>query len=432
MPVLIPSRFSPITIVLLLTSIISTFSASADPEVVSKATRGSILDRNDKPLAHNHEGKRRYPLGKSAAHLTGYIHSAAGKTGLERSQEKALLIGKSVRLTIDASLQKECYKILAAQEHPGAIVVQDPHTGAVLALASYPSFEPDHFTPAVSLEQWKKYSSDKQKPLLNRALTAHTPGAITLPLAALAGEYAGLKNPEIHCKDFHMFGKIKIRDWKQGRDERLRIPEAIETSCGTYFMQLAARADDKAMNAVGGLLRLNRINLKSLPSTASSWPGMPRDRPQQPTDLAMSAIGQAHTRITPLDATSMMSAIATGTWRQPYLVAGKKPLPSTSLLHKGKISGSSLRAIRAGLHLAVHGEKCTAGKASVNGIKVAGLSSTAQTIIGGKRARNSWFTGYAPYEKPQFTVTVFLSGAASGGTFAAPIASEVFSELLKK
>lgn len=413
-----------------LTVLSSVLSTQADP---GKDTRGAIVDRHNKTIAHTSEGKRSYPLGKSAAHISGYVYTGKGTAGMEASQDQMLSTGKNVRLTIDSELQKTCYDLLAAQKHPGSIVVQDPNTGEILALVSYPSFDPSHFIPKISKENWKNYQSNQQKPLLNRALFPHTPGSITMPLAALAGEHAGLKNPEIHCKGFVVFGEIKIPDWKRNRDERLTIPEAIESSCGTYFMQLAARADDQSMNTVGKLLHLNEINLNSLPAQASSWPWVPKDRPQHPSVLAMSAIGQGHSLITPVDAATMTSAIATGTWHQPHLVVGeKKTKAPVDLTDSGKITSDSLQHIRHGMHLAVHGDQKTAGNASVPGIQIAGIPSTAQTIHRGKRSRNCWFTGYGPYQKPQFTVTVFLSGATSGGKSAAPIASEVFTVLLKK
>jgi beta-lactamase regulating signal transducer with metallopeptidase domain len=405
--------------------------------------RGSILDRKNVPLAiDNHEGLRTYPTGKSSAHLVGYVGKNDSKEpipsrrifGMEMIGDPTLSQKKNLTLTIDSKLQKHCYDLLAAQEHPGSIVVQDPATGEILALVSYPSFDNNLFIPGITKENFDILNDDRRHPFVNRATSNFIPGPMAKLLAALAGEYAGLNNPEIHCKGFMSFGKegkLKIRDWKRNRDELLRIPGALETSCNPYFMELANRAGAESLTQVGNLFHLNEKPLDALLSSKGRWNQLFDGEHYTPATLALTSIGQGNTSLTPLHVNTITSAIASGTWHQPQLILGQaKTKPSTPLIGQGKITANSLDVIREGMHLTVHGKRGTGKRATVPGIELAGKTGTAQVNSKKYPTHNSWFTGYGPYENPQYSVTVLLAGAKSGGTFAAPIAAKVFETLL--
>lgn len=413
-------------------------------EEQKKRSRGALLDRNNKPLATTGaDGLRTYPAGKSAAHLTGIVGRTnskkpeyyEGKTGLEKAYEKQLSAHKDVKLTLDATLQEACFNLLATQEHPGSIIVQDPNSGEILAMASYPSFDPNLFIPFITQENFTRLQDDKRSPMFLRATASFAPGSVVKPLVALAGEYAGLKNPEIHCKGFMSFGKdgrIKIRDWKSNRDEKLRIPGALKTSCNTYFMELALRTGLDALTETGALFHLNKTLISGLPDSSSIWTNWPKDVAPTRVNLALNSIGHGYVLLSPLEINAVTSALATGTWHQPHLLPGQPlSLPSVPLVGKGQITEQSLDHIRQGMILTVNEKGGTGTRASLPKVKVAGKTGTAQ-IGGPKRSYNSWFTGYAPAEKPAYSITVLLEGAPSGGKHAAPMASAILKLLLAK
>lgn len=397
-------------------------------------TRGAILDRHSTPLAlTNPDGIRTYPLNEIAGHLTGYLSKDQGISNIEKAFETDLSESKSVTLTIDATIQSKCHNLLAAQEFPGAIVVQDPRNGEILALTTYPSFDPNLFIPQISIENYRKLSNDETKPLFNRTIYPASPGSTVKLLASLAGEYAGLDNPTLPCSDQLMIGKIKLRDWMNNRSEDLTISSALETSCNTYFYQLALLAGEEAFRETGALFHLNKPSLPVLQGGTSTWPKSPHSSNSPKVELALAAIGHGQSLISPLEINAITSAISTGTWHQPHLILGEEhERPSFNLVGQGKITRKSLSQIRHGMNLVVQGERGTAKRAAVPGIQLAGKTATVQTHPRGKLSQNTWFTGYGPYENPRYAVTVFLEGAPGSGTHAAPLAAKVFSSLLQK
>ncbi|MEN8681389.1 MAG: penicillin-binding transpeptidase domain-containing protein, partial [Akkermansiaceae bacterium] len=414
----------------------------APPEKFKKPpapSRGTLLDRNDTPIAINDpNGKRTYPFGKSMAHVTGYIwkkflggtEKSQGVIGLENTFENSLAAKKSIKTTLDAKVQQYCYEVLSKQEFPGSIVIQNPKNGAIISMTSYPAYDPNLFIPEISAENFKALQIDERQPLLDRSLGLTVPGSVVKPLVALAGEYKGLNNPEIHCKSFVQFEKIRIRDWKSDRNESFRIPGALEQSCNTYFVRLGIRAGRESLTEVGNILHLNGSPLEALYSRNSQWMTFPPGEEVDDLSLATASLGQGHTLMSPFHVSSITSAIASGFWHKPHLIfSGENSRASTALTGQGKITGESLDAIRKGMHLTIHGDRGTSKLAAIPGINLAGKTGTAQV---GRGAANSWFTGYGPYEDPRYTVTVMLSGAKSGGRFAAPIAAEIFKSLLKR
>jgi len=410
------------------------------PAAQTSPARGTIRDRKNKPLAiDDEESHRAYPAGKPMAHVIGYVRAPTaddsdqwqGVFGLENTFNAELNQKKDFKLTIDSALQNFCYKLLAQQEFPGVIVVQDPHNGEIIAMASYPSFDPNLFIPAITRKNFDAINNDKNHPMLNRATQNFVPGSVVKPLVALAGEHAGLKNPEIHCRGFMAFGRVKIRDWKTTRNEKFRIPGALEQSCNTYFMELGIRAGEESLSHMGQLLHLHEPPLSSLPSSKSRWMFFPDGENPTRASLAVATLGQGHSTMTPLHINTITSALATGSWHEPHLVIGQpKSRPSVSLSGQGNITADSLKAIRTGLHLAVHGDRGTAKRAAIPGLQLAGKSGTAQLNRNKAPTHNSWFTGYGPYENPKYSITVMLNGATSGGRFAAPMAAAVFELLL--
>ncbi len=414
-------------------------------ESPKERNRGTIFDRENKPLAiDDAKGLRSYPSGAASAHIIGYVGKKSlekptiyiGKAGIEKCGDERLSQKKDLKLTIDADLQNFCYKLLEKQEFPGAIVVQDPNSGEILGLVSYPSFDNNLFVPFITRGNFEKLQKDKTNPLFNRSVQgSFPPGSTAKPLVILAGSHAGLGNPEFHCEYKLRVGDSSMRNFKKSPAENLRIPSALETGHNCYFYQFGLRTGENALRDVGQLLHLNEPALSSLPSSKPLWMRKFANGPKaRPSDLALVSIGQGMTLLSPLDVTSVTSAIATGTWQQAHLLLGEqKTKPPVPLIGKGQITAESLQTIRSGMHLAIHGERGVAKRAALPKTQLAGQTGTA---IYDENAATpfsscSWFSGYGPYEAPKYTVTVLLDSPDTRKKNSVPIAKEVFSYLLE-
>jgi penicillin-binding protein 2 len=237
--------------------------------------------------------RRFYPHGELACHLLGYVSEATkeeierspddvyqpgdavGRSGVEDSREVALrgrngkeyvevdargrrveptpdrppcrrelpFAGRDVILTIDLDLQRAAEAALG-EERSGAVVVIDARDGAVLAMVSKPSFDPNVFSLGLSSAQWRDLDSSPLHPLMNRALQAlYPPGSTMKLLTASAALEEGVANPATTldaCTGVYRFGTRGFRCWREEGHGILTLQEAIEASCDVDFYQPAS------------------------------------------------------------------------------------------------------------------------------------------------------------------------------------------------
>ena len=224
--------------------------------------------------------RRNYADGPAAAHVLGYLGEVSpkqlqtlkaqgygsgdeiGHYGLERRWEEILrgqnggqqvevdALGRRVRvlhevhnvpgytmhLTLDRQLQQTAFEALNGKE--GTIVAIDVRSGAVLALASTPAFDPNVFARGIKGNEWNALIKDRLRPLSNRATQGQFPPGSTFKiLMAIAGLEEGVVNPETAISDpgFFPFGNRNFRDWKEGGHGMVNLHRAIVISCDTYF-----------------------------------------------------------------------------------------------------------------------------------------------------------------------------------------------------
>lgn len=413
--------------------------------------RGPILDRNGVLLATSNPARmpeamrekapvRWYPEGETFAHLTGFVLPddkggiTVGKQML-LEDSPALADGKPLKLTVDARIQRLAAQALAARQLPGAMLVMDPNTGEVLAMASWPSFDPNRFademTTAARLEVFKAPG----KLLLNRATLPVAPGSFAKLLVALAAAKADKADRVIHCGPRVKVGRGFIGDWKQDRDENLNLTSAMEASCNTYFIPLAMELGSAAVASIGKDIEFG-------PRANSPWNWRPiwlshyePDKKPTEVDLAITAIGQGMTRLSLIDMARVMSAVASGEIRSARFTESDPAGDPLALADLG-IDARELAMIRQGLIDAVNGPRGVTKRAGLEGVTVAGKSATSQIGQGGHAAT---FTGYLPAENPRFVVSALFvrerestgkDDVASGGTTAAPVVAELMKALL--
>ncbi len=416
------------------------FEAPALPE---DPAVGRICDRHGVLLAEyridDSTGKPRnrpirYPLGAFAAQL------------LESLDESALpKPGETIRLTIDARIQ-----MIAEQElrkvGRGAAVVLDPNNGDILAMASVPSFDPNKFVPAIDEKDWQELSQDKTSPLLNRALTAYTPGSVYKPVTALAGATMGLESKRYTCKGGVEIGNAYFKCWSfaNGGHGELSLADALKVSCNPYFYEYGIAAGDRLQTMADRLGMGKTSGIPVRGEAAGVVDGPDHLKKVNPRDSwrdilsANVAIGMGAVQATPLQLAGMMEAIGNGgTLYWPRLVKsvtrsdpGTLEQPEarvrTNLLSDG-VTPTGLESVRTGLWKVVNEDGGTARKAAVSGLDISGKTGTAQVwrIDGDQKIadNNVWFAGFAPFKNPRYAFAILVQGASSGGGVPAPLAA---------
>ncbi len=378
----------------------------------------------------------RYLKGKN-----GYIEverDAYGRLGKIVERHKPIP-GMTLVLTVNHRLQVEAYNLLKSKK--GAIVALSPKDGAVLAMVSSPSLNPQDFVEGFSPKQWRRIVSSPSKPLLNRALSSYPPGStfkVVTALAALeSGVIRSLKQVYFCPGYFKYKGRI-FRCWKWNGHGWVNLIKALAESCDVFFYNVATKLD------IDYLAKVSREF--GLGEKALGWPeekkGLVPDRewkrkykkePWYPGDTLNVSIGQGALMVTPIQLARVYMAIANGGYLyKPYVVKeiedvkGKKIIDIKPVLErKLNIRPIYLRWIRRGLIEAV--KSGTAKSAFIPGLLVAGKTGTAQITSRGRHKKyHAWFVSYAGIKKPEIVTAIFLDHGGHGGSSAAPLAGKLY------
>ena len=434
--------------------------------------RGSILVGGEAiarstPTDDSLKYLRRYPGGAEYAPVTGYYSILYGSTGIEHSQNPSLAgtdsrlfvrrvvdlvqgdepSGASVELTLQAPVQDAAWRGLEGVR--GAVVALDPRTGAVLALASRPSYDPSTLSShdtAATTAAWKALNADRNRPAANRATRETYPPGSTFKLvttaAALAtGRYQA--STVVPAPDrLKLPGTTTYLDNDAGEqcgsDQQATLTQALTISCNTAFGQLGLTLGNAALSAEARKFGFGRKLLPELDGVASVYSD-DADRPQ----TASAAIGQFDDRATVVQMASVAATIAAGGKRhEPYLVQRVLgPDLSTVSSHDADDPETVMSAQAAGQLTTMMESVVTRGTgtaARISGVRVAGKTGTAQTGTGNSGPTVAWFVAFAPAQDPTIAVAVAVEDAdlprgsdAYGGKVAAPIAKRVIQAALR-
>ncbi len=370
--------------------------------------------------------------------IRGYIHSEIGTPVPPQH-------GCDLVLTLDSRAQAAAEKALRSMLAPGgqagALVALDVNTGAVVAMASWPSYNPASLTA----ESYGALAEDKKnRPLLNRAVSgSYQPGSIVKPLTALAALLSGAisSGDTVECTGEYAIGRTRIHCWKTGGHGTMDMVHALAQSCNSYFMHAGLKTGLEHLLPVfesAGIGQETGLELGGsagfLPSRA--WSENVAHRPWTPADTAFLSIGQGPITISPLQAAMFTAAIANGgTVFRPYLVQTVRN-PDGSLRRQTAPVGDrhlpvmqkELEIVRRGMWEAINGENATAAPARTPAITLAGKTGTAETGRSGAsgRIKQTWFIGYGPVESPKYAVAILVEAGVSGSHTASPIARKFF------
>ncbi|HEY2128826.1 MAG TPA: penicillin-binding transpeptidase domain-containing protein [Streptosporangiaceae bacterium] len=436
--------------------------------------RGSIITADQKTVAYSKMNKtfgeyqRHYPFGKMYAPITGY-DTLFSQTGIEQTENKELsgsdpalavhnlidLItgkqkkGATVELTINSVAQQAAYNALKTQGKQAGVVALNPQTGAVLATASYPSFDPNQLA---TLNGTKLIANDKQllkdpnQPLLNRALNATFPpgSSFKVVTSSTAMTDKGI-NPNTQ-----IFAPTQLKlpgapqplvnfDGEACGNGSGRVPliTAFTLSCNTAFGNLGLHLSAAQLQRQANLFGFNNANLTiPLPVTPSNFPLYP-----DPAQRAGAAIGQESDTVTPLQEAMIAAAIANqGTLMKPYMVdkVTAPDLTTLSTTQPTVLSHPVTPAVATNVtNMMIQVTQSPQGTAHVSagtqatgGIVIAAKTGTAQNGINNSGLDDAVFTCFAPASNPKIAVGVVVKGGGQGADAAAPIAVEIIKAYL--
>jgi peptidoglycan glycosyltransferase len=419
--------------------------------------RGAIMVGNT-PIAKSsaatdrYRFQRSYPSGELYAPVTGYYTYMYGASALESSysaelagQDNSQFLGRLINLasgaspkggtietTIDAKAQKAAWKALAGRK--GAVVAIDYSTGAIKALVTSPSYDPNELAThdlTKSKQAWTRLTTDADKPMSNRATKEIYPPGSTFKLitAATALENGLTADTTIDGSAYKLPGSTKVIPGCGAGT--LTLTQALKVSCNPAFARLGVKLGDQALREQAQKFGFGTKFLSEVGSSASHFPDV-----LDPAQTAMSAIGEYEVAATPIQMAMVSAAIANdGVEMEPYLV--QRVLDSdlrvvsqtTPKKRTQAVSSTTAGLLRQMMVQVVQGG--TGFRAQIPGVVVGGKTGTANSD--NKRRPYAWFTAWA--DNPTVAVCVFVEDAQmasseiAGGRVSAPIAKAVIEAL---
>ena len=423
-------------------------------------------------LAKNGNGKyqRFYPAGPTYAPVTGY-DSVFGKTGIEEADNKyltgtasslglhnfiSLITGKptqgsSVSLTISPKAQKAAYQALLSDGgHEGGVVAINPSTGAILAMASSPTFDPNAFATldtAKLAKVSKRENAAKNNPLLSRATGVTSPPGSTFKIITSSAAFSthAVANPQttvpaptnLSLKNGHFLINDDNGPCANGHPP---IIQAFWLSCNTAFGALGMRLGGATLHKYANLYGFNDAHLNvPIPVTPSVVP----KSEAAPAFEAFTAIGQFSDTVTPFQEAMIAATVANhGTLMTPYLVQ-RIQAPDESTIQSATpvplshpvtptVAGDLTQMMIQVTQNPAGTAFATANKTVTGGIEIAGKTGTAQNGINNTDLNDAVFTCFAPAGNPKIAVGVIVRGGGFGAAAAAPIAVKVIQAFLGK
>jgi penicillin-binding protein 2 len=361
---------------------------------------------------------------------------------------------KNITLNLDINLQKMIYQEFEDKNYTGVAIVMKTD-GSVLAAVSYPSYDPNLFVGGISVKDWKKLQEDLAHPFTNKIVHGTYPPGSSIKMGmALAFSKANpsVLNSDEFCNGHMTIGKSKhkFRCWNKYGHGFVSLRKAIRESCDVYFYNKSLKV---GIDAMAKYLRSFGLGVKTgidLPKEYSgvipdkAWKQRRYKQPWYMGETVIASIGQGYDLVTPIQVARYTALLATSYLVTPHIasiVDGKKIKPNKKKINFNPVY---LNEVRLGMYDVCNSRRGTAYKAMHKlPIKVAGKTGTSQvtsisqsTIHRLKESEleyykrsHAWFTSYAPYQDPQFVVSIIIEHGGHGGSTAAPIAADIYKWL---
>ncbi len=454
-----------------------------------------IAFSNNKDFVITPFAKRFYPQGERMAHIIGYIAKAnakeinaskvtrlkglVGKSGIERYYNTILqgTLGrkkmkvtalnqslgtieekkpKSSQLTLTVDIKVQNYLKELFGDKSGAIIVMNAKTGALLAAGSYPEYDNNEFIHGISKEEWKKMTQDLNHPFTNKFIHGlYPPGSSTKPevlLSFLSSKLVGEKETFL-CQGTLNLGKRKFRCWNHAGHGKVNAKRSLRESCDIYYYKGALRV---GINTIStdlmhfGFGKKTGIDMPSefigtVPSR--NWKIEKFGESWYKGETLNTVIGQGNFLVTPMQVATATALIATGKQLTPHFIKmiDDKNItfaPTEILNNEQK---SHLPLIKKGMYEVCNHKHGTAYKYNSAWLYMAGKTGTSQVIgipqeeiermsendLTYYKKSHAWLTTFAPYQDPQYIITVLVEHGGHGGKAAGEIVSKLYNYLIK-
>jgi penicillin-binding protein 2 len=354
----------------------------------------------------------------------------------------------SLYTTFDRTFQKEVQEILG--KRLGAIAVLEAKTGRVLALATYPSFDPNPFAGGISQGQWQALQADYRRPLVNRATQGtYPPGSVFKTVTMAAGmEDGGLSASSVFlCRGtWTGLGPNWPKTcWARNGHGNISLEKALTVSCDITFYQVGLLLNGVGQDVLPRYARAfgfgapTGIEVEEDPGLVPdpAWKIQTKGEGWAPGDSVNLAIGQSELLVSPLQVAVMMAAVGNGgTLYRPQVVemiASDPSRPDWSLgpiaTAQLPVSAETLNVIQESLYRVTSAPEGTAYQAFKGlDLAVAGKTGTAES---GQEDPHAWFAGYAPADDPEIAIAVVVEHSGEGASYAAPLFRAVVEAYFK-
>ncbi len=449
---------------------------------------------------------RNYPFKENFTHILGYVSQAnendilsnelikknfvpgmkVGKIGLEKSFEKELIgtndieryevnaygrrisqlefqkgkKGKNIRLTIDTKIQQLSNELL--KDKAGSICVMDIYTGAIVAMHSSPSFDPNLFVFGISKDDWQLIRNDPMKPLVNKTLQGnYSPGSTIKPIVALSALENGIinKNFTVNCRGhknpLELYGQT-YHCWKKEGHGFMNLRNAMKQSCDTYFYEVARKLGVDKLSETAKKFGLGKevfgdlfdIEKKGLiPNT--EWKKNALGKGWLLGETVITGIGQGYIQTTPIQLCLMTAQIANGGHKiYPRIVIedDEKTDPQDKFAQLYKNS-NNIKIIQDAMYASTNEVRGTSYRSRIDDPKYqfAGKTGTAQVKkitekdreldlktfeIPYEQRDHALYIAFGPYKNPKYALSIIVEHGGNGSTTAAPMATKLFKTII--
>ena len=449
---------------------------------------------------------RDYPYKENFTHVLGYVSQAnendlltnenikekfvpglkVGKTGLEKSFEQKLIgsnsveryevnaygrrisqlafqkgdKGETIKLTIDTKIQELTNELL--KEKAGSICVMDIYTGAIIAMHSSPSFDPNSFVFGISQDEWQLIRNNPMKPLVNKSLSGnYSPGSTIKPLVALSALENEIIKPDftVQCKGhknpLELYGQT-YHCWKKEGHGFVNLREAMKQSCDTYFYEVARRLGVDRLSGTAKKFGLGQKVFKDVFDNEKSglvpnteWKKNALGRNWVLGETIITGIGQGFIQTTPIQLCLMTAQIANGGYKiYPKIVANDDNQYAdkfTPLYKKSR----NIKIVQDAMFSSTNEVRGTSYRSRLDDPKYrfAGKTGTSQVKkiteldreldlktfqIPYEERDHALYVAFGPYKSPRYALSIIIEHGGSGGTVAAPLAKELFKMIVDR
>ena len=346
--------------------------------------------------------------------------------------------GADLILTIDSQLQTFLQTVFP-QNFKGSIIVINASTGGILGYLSYPEFDPNIFMSSISQKVWDDLMLDPAKPMLDRiSHGSYPPGSVYKIIPALLGLKNGIITREkklAECTGGIQIGNRFFKCWLHSGHGSLNVINAIKYSCDVFFYDLSLQLELEEFREFSREMMLSVPTGIDLPGERNGF--FPTQQWYEDNygkffgvtgHKVNMSIGQGEILTTPLQIAAFYNAIANdGVWFQPHFV--EKTIQDNLVdifapdVKELTCTKENIEIIQEALYKTVNEKWGTGTAAAFPDVRVYGKTGSAENHMG--KDTHAWFAGYASWEKPEISFTIFLENAGHGGSMAAPIAGKI-------